>query len=915
MSNTVFDKNQKRNYFLLFCLLFVTCIIVYSSFIGGENYYLFLDANDDTFQSYLPVYQLMVNKIRTGNWSLMDLCTGLGTNILSMQMVIFDPFAFFLYIIGGLLGPGAVPGALIWVQILKVICAGMACMLFLSQFHLKEFSIIIGSWAYAFSAFMVGGIGQHYMFATAPVFMVLVLWLVEKSTKKKAALPWLALCICMVGIWSIYFCYMILLAAGLYTVLRFFQSGEKLTSEKAVAWFIPLLISVIIGVLMAGTILVPVAYQMLLVSARISDAAKSGLADMLRPHSLKMLKTTFLRLFSEHAEGTMNQWTGANTHFNSPHLYCSPLLIACVPQYLATLWHSHKGRKRTVTGVACVVIILSFFVPAAGLIFNVFIEYMARYVFVLLPAFAYIIASTLTHATKNQEFSLKAADCTFSIVCLAILLTNWNGRIRQSAVLLLGYVVILLGVGWIYVLAKPINKFRKIVHGSFVLLLGLSICAETITGLLLNRNIVTASAYQSGNHDKRSDLIAEINVQNSIDFFRIENNVNGWAMHSAYNDAMVQGFRGISYYNSVINSNLLSYRENFGDGDRSIAGYYSINSLGRAMDSTVADLFGIRYVFTNYKTQEQGWELIRSYGEDKYGKTDLGYLYQNKNINTAGLLFYSWYPEAELDTMEDLKRQAILPFAVSLDQAADSVEQKKPDPLKLVDAIQQIQTDDRSSQVAPGVYLLQSSETLGEGLCLKLDSEKLQQPDRRIWLCFDVCADADAQLTTAIDIGNGYNMFFWANNTAILDTAQKQTVRVALPTDTKQISLFLQGMAQAQISNIQVWGTDGKNYSNTGVTLKNYSMGGTIEGTVETGQPAILLIPIFYEEGWTAQLNGQPTKILKADKGLCAIELPVGSHTVELRYDAPGLKAGIIFCMVGMLGWMGLWRWAQKRGS
>jgi hypothetical protein len=45
--------------------------------------------------------------------------------------------------------------------------------------------------------------------------------------------------------------------------------------------------------------------------------------------------------------------------------------------------------------------------------------------------------------------------------------------------------------------------------------------------------------------------------------------------------------------------------------------------------------------------------------------------------------------------------------------------------------------------------------------------------------------------------------------------------------------------------------------------------------------------------GWTARVDGQEARVLRANVAFRAVPVSAGRHTVELRYRAPGLTAGL----------------------
>lgn len=70
---------------------------------------------------------------------------------------------------------------------------------------------------------------------------------------------------------------------------------------------------------------------------------------------------------------------------------------------------------------------------------------------------------------------------------------------------------------------------------------------------------------------------------------------------------------------------------------------------------------------------------------------------------------------------------------------------------------------------------------------------------------------------------------------------------------------------------------------------------------VDISQDGILLMSVPYEGGWEAYVDGERTNILKADYGFSAIKLNKGDHNIELKFNLPWLKGGIIISLLSLL--------------
>lgn len=61
-----------------------------------------------------------------------------------------------------------------------------------------------------------------------------------------------------------------------------------------------------------------------------------------------------------------------------------------------------------------------------------------------------------------------------------------------------------------------------------------------------------------------------------------------------------------------------------------------------------------------------------------------------------------------------------------------------------------------------------------------------------------------------------------------------------------------------------------------------------------------LFMAIPYSSGWKAYDNGQRVDILHGDIGFMALKLSPGNHQIELQYERPGFKAGLIISCVSL---------------
>jgi hypothetical protein len=79
-----------------------------------------------------------------------------------------------------------------------------------------------------------------------------------------------------------------------------------------------------------------------------------------------------------------------------------------------------------------------------------------------------------------------------------------------------------------------------------------------------------------------------------------------------------------------------------------------------------------------------------------------------------------------------------------------------------------------------------------------------------------------------------------------------------------------------------------------------------------TTAPGLLVVSEIYAAGWVAFVDGAPAPILPTHHALRGVPLPAGEHTLELRYEPPALRLGLL---VSAVGWAGLLLAMLVRGS
>jgi hypothetical protein len=81
----------------------------------------------------------------------------------------------------------------------------------------------------------------------------------------------------------------------------------------------------------------------------------------------------------------------------------------------------------------------------------------------------------------------------------------------------------------------------------------------------------------------------------------------------------------------------------------------------------------------------------------------------------------------------------------------------------------------------------------------------------------------------------------------------------------------------------------------------------------EAEGPALLVVQDAFWPGWRASIDGRPAEILAADYLVRAVAWPPGRHVLEMTYEPPELRHGLVLSALGALAVLGLALAAWRR--
>ena len=879
--------NSKRfcSLLILWAMTAVSCLVIFFPFLFGDKLAVFQDAGSDTRQQYLMQYATIVNHIKDGNFSFWDFNNGFGTSMLALNL--FNPFLMLVYLAGVILGVGHIPGVLVFVILLEIFLAQLFCYLFLDCFSFSEGSKIIASYIYGLSGYLLVW-GQHYQFGAFVVFLPLLLFLLERAIRRGKFSLTLPLLVAVMVCSSVYMSYMSLMIGGCYLLYRMVVSDQA--RGVRVRKFFLHCASILLGIGIGMVIFLPTAYYLFTISSRLDSDASflTRIGEYLTPYSLEFYKTAFLRLFSTTFQG-IQDYNGYSNFYEAPVLFFSALFVLLGFQYLFTVHRQETSRKAKVMQYLAVLFFaVCMFTRIGASAFNAFAYPFSRHSFVFLPFFALMTAFTLDQLWLRRKIS--KTGFVLSCLCTAAAHYLALGEVTEALlhrnVILMCILAFVMAAALLLGFLKKGAKWRRAGISLLISALGISLCLEGWTCFNDRDTLTTTDAsYWGGLYDPNVAKALDYLKSTDPSFYRVEKD---YYSGSYCMDGLAQNYRGISTYNSTPNRFIQEFIDLVTPNLPIMAeheytwrqiGYYSGHST----------LFGIKYVLSkNPDLQLDGFSLLEQFGDI--------YIYQNSAVESAARFYVSAGDDRVLsDAYGSLELERLLLENVLLDKENDALtEEMTGEEMKSQETLR---SDYALEQIPCTIEDIRADG--GDSVTISLDRDLLDKY-RRVYLEFDIRTPTVSDITVNQDEPLEYHFRVSAR--------KKKHVQVVVPSSCESITLTRYGgRFEGTIKNIRLLGskTTVSSYEGADIRLEVTS-DSCVAGTLNAENSGYLFLPIPYEKGWTAQVDGIETEILQTDAGFVSIPVGAGEHSFTFTYQVPYMQEGAFVSILSLLLWAGI---------
>ena len=928
---SAYIESNKRHkiphiYIRIALYILITAVFLYSPFIFGGKILVYGDIGYDTFHQYLPARQFFVNLLNDGCSKGYSFAYGLGESIFTPWPWISDPFSMLSVLYGLLFGAEKVGESIVYVQILKIMTAGILCTYFLKHHHFSDKASMLSSYIYAFSGYMITS-GEHYAFSLIPVYLMLILIMADCALCGRHFFA-LIFATALVGLQSPYTTYMVLLTAAAYVILCAVRKNKK-NLKKAFKEVFIIGMMMVIGLFLSAFSFLPIS-EIILECPRVINGVSffDKIKQSLQLASPEVIQTCILRLFSSNAEGWANSWHGASFHWDIFTCFYSALLVPFLGQFIRkTLFGNFDKSEKIIRMIPIAVLLFSIFDVFIASLFNAFSCPYYRFGFIFLPFFAYVTAESFDDIRRGICFS-RIWNWAFLGISLALFVLGTYKLLKIDEHVIFPFIetISVLVIGTILMdllfLASQQEKVLENYHGKLsnalsACLIGVivfNLFIENAMTLYSGRSIVTKEAAESP--PNICEVAQIVNTKEQDNFCRMETTVHEQNMPDAMY-SLLMPFRSASYYNTAISGNMQDFvsemASNWNYTTRIYAKpYYAYGSTG---DPLIADILGIKYILSQDDFESAGWQRERTL----HGMS----LYRNTDLSSSGLLFHQYISQEAMEQQNSDQKQMGMAQRILLEDVPDDIENYAAENNQLDIKAQAalipseqfiwnsgIQYETVELLNDGSLHLKGTSESAESNFAIPLNTECLNNDEYYTRITIHSKGEFPfRECCTTAHHGNVVNIFlreYALEKNELGDVSYS----FSIPQNAESIvfAFVKKGTFDFTISSKTVQ----KQYKNEGISFENPKMGGVVTGTVQADDNCLLYMPIPYSRDWSACLDGEEVEILKANYAFCAIEMPGGTHHVEFTYKNHAFEVGCVVSAVTLVVLCGAFVYKKK---
>ena len=888
-------KEQRKYCYGVYTLMFLLmCIVAFLPFFTeGKSFVWGAGVEDGLSQHFsaLVYYgealrQFFLNPL-AGHPKLVmwDMSLGYGADILSTlnYYAIGDP----LNLLYGFVSPKNTETMYDFMILLRMYLAGITFIIYARKMKKRSYGTVIGALVYVFSGFCFRLGLRHPFFINPMIYFPLLCLGIEKIYQRERPYVFI-FAVCVSAMSNYYFLYMLTIFAVIYAWIRFYKYTEENKMKNFCLTILKFGMYYTLGIAMAAVILLP---------SVIGFLGNGRYGNGVDWKSLIVYPGKYYLLFIENFIGYGNM--GSNT--NAGYLPIVGIVV------LFTLFSQRMKHKKY--RAAFIASIIALILPIFGYAFNGFSYANNRWAFALSFIVALLIAEMyprLFVMSKRQQIGIGAGIIIYTVFCIIVnasgeeILKN-KGIMAACGLIAVFYILLLIFQRLGY------DTQKRIVRVSMAILLLISVGVHGYYRFDPKGYAYTQEFMDQGQAYRtlKEDNIRMLSKVNDPSVYRVH--AEGYRYK---NYGLINHLNTISGYYSITAKCVTDTIK----GYDTLGMQYADKYKGVDQRLGLLSLAGVKYITVAHNSQVA--KDVSSMGDVPYGVEKLRKkgnitLYKNKYALPFAYAYDSYMTEQQYEQLNGIgKEQAMLAQIILNQHPADKEiqhnEQRNGPDIQTISLPETRISSPKGKKYADiTVPVEKDKETYLYFKNLVYHGKK--NGDDKFILTGRkgtkgiLVTQNDVQ--QKIHIQSTFNPYYFGRKDYIVKI-NHQTSKAK-----EKVRLNFLSPGEYEFDDISLITVPKKDVLARLKERKENSMkqiqyeGNHFRGVYHAKKDQILCVTIPYSKGWKATVNGNRTKIYKANGMFMGIIMKKGTQSVKLDYETPGLKIG---AWISLVAWIGL---------
>lgn len=888
-------KEQRKYCYGVYTLMFLLmCIVAFlpfftegKSFVWGAGVEDGLSQHFSALAYYGEALREFFRNLLAGHPKLVmwDMSLGYGADILSTlnYYAIGDP----LNLLYGFVSPKNTETMYNFMIVLRMYLAGITFIMYARKMKKRSYGTVIGALVYVFSGFCFRLGLRHPFFINPMIYFPLLCLGIEKIYQRERPYVFI-FAVCVSAMSNYYFLYMLTIFAVIYAWIRFYKYSEE---NKIKTFFLTILkfgMYYTLGIAMAAVILLPSVIGFL------GNGRYGNGADW---KSLIVYPGKYYLLFIENFIGYGNM--GSNT--NAGYLPIVGIVV------LFTLFSQRMKHKKY--RAAFIASIIALILPIFGYAFNGFSYANNRWAFALSFIVALLTAEMyprLFVMSKRQQIGIGAGIIIYTVFCIIVnasgeeILKN-KGIMAACGLIAVFYILLLIFQRLGY------DTQKRIVRVSMAILLLISVGVHGYYRFDPKGYAYTQEFMDQGQAYRtlKEDNIRMLSKANDPSVYRVH--AEGYRYK---NYGLINHLNTISGYYSITAKCVTDTIK----GYDTLGMQYADKYKGVDQRLGLLSLAGVKYITVAHNSQVAKDVSSKGdvpYGVEKQSKKGNITLYKNKYALPFAYAYDSYMTEQQYEQLNGIgKEQAMLAQIILNQHPADKEiqhnEQRNDPDIQTISLPETRISSPKGKKYADiTVPVEKDKETYLYFKNLVYHGKKNGDDNfiltGRKGTKGILVTQNDVQ--QKIHIQSTFNPYYFGRKDYIVKI-NHQTSKAK-----EKVRLNFLSPGEYEFDDISLITVPKKDVLARLKERKENSMkqiqyeGNHFRGVYHAKKDQILCVTIPYSKGWKATVNGNRTKIYKANGMFMGIIMKKGTQSVKLDYETPGLKIG---AWISLVAWIGL---------